>query len=262
MFIDGTENLSGVLKGKGNKIELSYIKVDSILERQKTLDMYSNYKTFMLNLAEKFSVQQEAPFYQNKTQKQNLKGDVILRCKELLQKLKNVINTSDVKKQIQKIEAGLEAPSYPSDYVLCRIYELAFMHENVDMNKLSTVIEGLIKSEKTIKSLKFIRNHLAFMLYAYPEQAVKDLFETSFIMGHKYTVDEFNKSSKSFARSLKAQAKTLNPEVKKIADEIYKKPSLIKDALLNAQPTRLTGTRFCTIKSHLKFDIYCADYSL
>ncbi len=256
VFYEGSSKVPSVFdENKKGKPEISYFKVDSIIEEQKTYKLYLNWRNFNKELGKRFKLSFTNKLYKTGDIKLIVKKDTKQSASSLLIKLNKLDRELDYITMLRKIELDISIPVSSVEKVLLSLYKSALNNENINLVKLSKVTEKIISGKQIKARLEELDFYIKFNKNVMPDK----LFQLNIVehlpIGDVITTEILNKKITLIVATFKRMSKTQSPIIKSLINELGKNSSLFKNSLLQAREKNTNKAKGVIILGHDKYQI-------
>lgn len=248
VVVEGSKSFFSLCYIKGDSCMVSYLKIESRLEQQRTFKLYDKSSNFIRDLSKWFVVQKGNPIHKKGDTKSLVKIDTKTEGLSILSSL-TLINTSQEIKRLQS-----ETLVYNKQLSLIfEIYMVALENTNIDRLKLDNVVKHILSQRQSNLTglLVFVLFHT--QVSPFPTSKFFKLFSKYFVVDEVYSLKELNDTCKEFCQIVEDFDV---PEKLKRLKELINKPTIVKTALLNLKKDRSSKQRSSKIVNYLKYDIF------
>jgi hypothetical protein len=256
IFYEGTSLVPSVFeKDTGGMPIISYFKVDSRIEEQKTYKLYLNLNNFKKELDKRFKINTSIASYKKGDKKLVFKKDKYNSVKALLGLVKTLDRDMDYSTQIRAIENNIDLPITPIEYLLIKIYKNALNNENINLNKLYKAIDKIINQKQMNARLEEIEFFIRFDKFVLIDELFLENITTHFPVKEIISIDSLENKTGLVIKTFKRISKTKGANVKEIINSLIKKPVLFRNSLLQLQKKNLKNLKRFVILGYDKYQI-------
>jgi hypothetical protein len=260
LFINGTSEYPSVtgLDDTG-KLTISYLKIDSRIEQQKTFKLYQDLRLFKNALMLKFKLSTENPSHISKSASKKIKVDSLAQGTILVKQIQTIQNQVNYYDLLNDLSIDLSANFKDTGDLIINIYKSARYLENIDINKLRNEVLTSLNVATPKSKLSTLNRHLYFQRLFKSDPDLLLQLETKFPVGNKLTIVQYKKHCRAFTSLLRKYGKSKDKLFQSAARALSKNEKQVGATLLKLQDQKISrsnNTRFKVIQSYLPFDIY------
>lgn len=256
VFYEGTNEIPSVFEKEISKPPvLSFFKVDSRIEEQKTFNLYANSKDFKTQLDKKFQTKACKAIYQPGDVKLIDKKDPKAVGSSLLKVLKKLDRDIDYDSELNMIKLGISVPIHPVEKAMLSIYKNALNDNNINLNRLSVAIQKILNDKQIKISLEELDFYLNFNKYVLTDGIFKQNITEHFPISEVFSVKALNSKIAIVIKTFKKLSKTKNSRTKTLINVLTKKPIIFKKALLQTKSKNLKHSRQVIIVGYDKYQM-------
>ena len=239
VFYEGTYKIPSVLeKDSSGQPIISYFKVDSRIEEQKTYNLYNKPKDFIKELFKRFNVKNQKAIYQTNDIQLIEKKDPKLTANTLLIKLNKLVRELDYTTDLNMIELDISIPIHFVEKSMLNIYKNALSNESVNLTKLSTTIEKIINKKQIKIKLEELDFYLNFNKHVLPDEIFQQNITQHFTISETFPIMVLKDKIAVVIKTFKKLSKTKNSNIKALISQLEKKPALFRNTLIQTKEKR------------------------